>query len=204
MKSQTLPSIRKWHAGLLKLNQLWQRGFYPDDLEKHYFLHWFVFYQGNIIKMSKALRIHRNTIQGHFLKLGYSRKSVKLRHAWQKLLKSSESSFEKIFFIFYHRFALKPHLSFEENKKIIWLWQTQFPYKMLVHHYLLWALRNKKTKTWIQSQLGYSYRHQTRILSRLGKPKSASSYWLSPLKPKPLEIYSERYKSRLKNMHRKN
>jgi hypothetical protein len=203
MKPQATPSTRKWRDGLLQLNQLWQRGFFPDDLEKHYFLHWFVVYKGNIIKTAEALKIHRNTIQGHFLKLGYSRKSVKLRHAWQGLTEKSKAPFDKLFFVFYQKFAVKPRLSAEDNAKLIGLWQTRFPYKMLMHHYLLWALRNKKTKTWIQSQLGYSYRHQTRILSQIGQPKSKTSYWLSPLKPKPLEIYSERYKSRLKNMRRK-
>ena len=203
MKLKNSPSIPKWRDGLLTLNRLWQRRLFPDDLEKHYFLNWFVIYDGNIIKTAGALKIHRNTIQGHFLKLGYSRKSVKLRHAWQTLSEKQKSSFEKRFYAFYQKFAVKPRLSSDESNKLIGLWQTHFPYKLLIHHYLLWAIRNKKTKTWIQSQLDYSYRHQTRILSQIGKPKSKAAYWLSPLKPQPLEVYSERYKSRLRNMRRK-
>ena len=203
MKLKDSPSHPKWRDGLLALNRLWRRGLFPHDLEKHYFLHWFVIYDGNIIKTAAALKIHRNTIQGHFLKLGYSRKSVKLRHAWQTLSQKQKGSFEKRFYAFTRKFAARPHLSAQENQSLVGLWQTHFPYKILIHHYLLWAIRNKKTKTWIQSQLDYSYRHQTRILSQVGKPKSKAAFWLSPLKPQPLEIYSERYKSRLRNMRQK-
>ncbi|HET9870709.1 MAG TPA: hypothetical protein VFR02_09475, partial [bacterium] len=107
MKTKNSPSAPKWREGLLVLNRLWQRGLFPADLEKHYFLHWFVIYGGNIIKTAAALKIHRNTIQGHFLKLGYSRRSVKLRHAWQKL-GSAKGPFESRFGAFYRKFAARP------------------------------------------------------------------------------------------------
>lgn len=203
MKSNTSSSKTKWRDGLLALNKLWKRGLFPENLEKHYFLHWFVVYNGNIIKTAAALKIHRNTIQGHFLKLGYSRRSVKLRHVWQALSLKQKSSFENRFYAFYKKFAVKPRLSLLESRLLIGLWQSHFPFKILTHHYLLWALRDKKSKTWLQSQLDYSYRHQARILSQIGNPKSKAAHWLSPLKPQPLEIYSERYKTRLRNSRRK-
>lgn len=186
----------KWIKGLSALNRLWNRGLFPEDLDRHYFLHWFVVYKGNIIQTAKALDIHRNTIQGHFLDLGYSKKSVKLRHAWQSLLSSSKNfSFEKKFHVFYHRFSGKPRFSTDENAALVGLWQAKFPFKTLTPHYLLWAIRSGKPKDWVEKKLDYSYRHKARLLSQVVNPKSRDGFWLSPLKPQVKEIYSARYRT---------
>ena len=184
----------KWLKGLSTLNRLWKRGLFPDDLERHYFLHWFVIYKGNIIQTAKALQIHRNTIQGHFLELGYSKKSVRLRHAWQKLQEKSKPPFESKFLAFYKTFGRNPPFSTEENAGLVGLWQAKFPFKTLTPHYLLWAIRSAKPKGWVEKTLGYSYRHKARLLSEVLKSKSRDQFWLSPLKPKVEEIYSRRYR----------
>ncbi len=184
----------KWNQGLAALNRLWKRGLYPDDLDRHYFLHWFVIYNGNIIQTAKALDIHRNTIQGHFLQLGYAKKSVRLRHAWQALSKK-KTPFEKKFHQFYQKHGRKPALSVEENAALIGLWQVKFPFKTLTPHYLLWAIRAGKPKEWVQKELGYSYRHRARLISTLLSAKKRDGFWLSPLKPKLEEIYSPRYRT---------
>jgi hypothetical protein len=195
-KTPSSVSRPKWIQGLSILNRLWKRGLRPHDLERHYFLHWFVVYKGNIIQTAKALRIHRNTIQGHFLELGYSKKSVRLRHAWQKLdEKSKNLSFEKKFHRFYETFGRKPRFSTEENAGLVGLWQTKFPFKTLTPHYLHWAIRAGKSKQWVQKELGYSYRHRARLISSLLKPKTRDGFWLSPLKPLLNEIYSPRYRT---------
>ena len=178
------------------LNRLWQRGLFPEDLDRHYFLHWFVIYKGNIIQTAKALDIHRNTIQGHFLELGYSKKSVKLRHAWQLLNEKSKNlSFEKKFHSFYNKFSGKPRFSEGENADLIALWQIKFPFKTLMPHYVLWTIRSGKPKNWVEKKLDYSYRHRARLLSQLLKPKSRDGFWLSPLRPQLNEIYSKRYRT---------
>jgi hypothetical protein len=174
---------------------LWKRGLFPHDLERHYFLHWFVVYKGNIIQTAKALDIHRNTIQGHFLSLGYSKKSVKLRHAWQHLNVAQKTSFEKNFSNFYRKFGRKPIFSTEENAALVGLWQVKFPFKTLTPHYLLWSIRSGKPKNWVEKKLGYSYRHRARLLNQVLKPKSRDGFWLSPLKPQVKEIYSRRYQT---------
>lgn len=185
-----------WLKGLSALNRLWKRGLFPEDLERHYFLHWFVIYKGNIIQTAKALDIHRNTIQGHFLELGYSKKSVKLRHSWQKMTEdSSKLPFEKQFHVFYNRYSGKPRFSAEENAALIGLWQAKFPFKSLTPHYLLWAIRSGKPKDWVEKKMGYSYRHKARLLSNILKPKSRDGFWLAPLKPQIQEIYSRRYRT---------
>lgn len=182
--------------GLSTLNRLWSRGLFPEDLERHYFLHWFVIYKGNIIQTAKALDIHRNTIQGHFLELGYSKKSVKLRHTWQQMdQKLKKSSFENKFHGFYNRFSGKPRFSPDENTALIGLWQAKFPFKTLTPHYLLWSIRSGKPKDWIEKKMGYSYRHKARLLSSIVKPKTRDGFWLSPLKPQLKEIYSPRYRT---------
>jgi hypothetical protein len=182
--------------GLKTLNRLWERGIFPQDLDRHYFLHWFVVYNGNIIQTAKALQIHRNTIQGHFLQLGYSKRSVRLRHGWQKLNeKMRNDPFEKKFHVFYKEFGKKPNLTPEESKNLVRLWKTKFSFKVLSPHYLLWALRAGKSKEWVQKKLDYSDRHRIRLLSTILKPKSRDGFWLAPLKPLAKEIYSSRYRT---------
>jgi hypothetical protein len=195
-KQPTQVSKSKWIFGLNTLNRLWKRGLQPEDLVRHYFLHWFVLYDGNIIKTAKALQIHRNTIQGYFLELGYSNKSVQLRHEWRELNeKSKNSSFEKKFYIFYQKFSKKPRFSSEENVGLIGMWRTLFPFKTLTPHYFLWAVRAGKSKDWVQKELGYSYRHRARLMNPVLKPKTRDGFWLSPLKPQVKEIYSPRYRT---------
>jgi hypothetical protein len=142
------------------------------------------------------LQIHRNTIQGHFLQLGYSKKSVRLRHAWQKLEEKMKGvSFPKKFHTFYKQMGKKPTLSPEESKSLVELWQTKFSFKALPPHYLLWALRAGKSKEWVQKKLDYSDRHRIRLLSSLLDKGSRDGFWLSPLKPQAKEIYSARYRT---------
>jgi hypothetical protein len=195
LKTLSSSAVKKNWQGFLVLDRLWKKGFFPGDFKRHYILHWFVVYNGNIIRTAQALQIHRNTIQGHFFELGYGKKFIRLRHAWQIYLKESKQSFEKRFYRFYRQFSPKSKFSSSESARLLALWQSSFPYKILKHHYLLWALRNKKTKVWIQSHLGYSHRHQARLLGQIVKSKSAQAFWLSPLKPKLSEIYSRGYKS---------
>lgn len=195
-KAPSSVSKQKLTQGFSALNRLWKRGLYPQDLERHYFLHWFVVYKGNIIKTAKALQIHRNTIQGHFLDLGYAKKSVRLRHAWQKLNeKNPKGNFERKFYGFYQKFGVKPRFSAEESAGLVGLWQTTFPFKTLTPHYLLWAIRDGRSKEWVQKELGYSYRHRARLISSLLRPKSRDGFWLSSLKPRLEEIYSNRYRT---------
>lgn len=185
----------KLKKGLDTLNRLWKRGLFPKDLERHYFLHWFVVYSGNILKTADALQIHRNTIQGHFLTLGYSKRSVKLRHAWQKMkIKFPKFTFENCFAKFFQQYGKNPRLSPEENAGLISLWQIKFPFKTLVPHYLLWAIRVGKSREWVQKKLDYSYRHRARLLSQVLKTKARDGFWLSSLKPTFREIHSPRYR----------
>jgi len=193
----------KWLQGLSTLNRLWKRGLFPKDLERHYFLHWFVVYNGNIIRTAKALDIHRNTIQGHFLELGYSKRSVRLRHVWQKMNESSKNlSFEKKFGRFYQKFASTPRFSPEENAGLVGLWQILFPFKTLMPQYFLWAVRDGKPKEWVQKKLGYSYRHRARLIAPILKPKTRDGFWLAPMKPQMKEIYSPRYRTILSRKKR--
>jgi hypothetical protein len=202
-KTPTQIPKSNWHQGLTTLSKLWQRGLFPDDLRRHFFLHWFVIHKGNIIRTAKALDIHRNTIQGHFLDLGYSKRSVKLRHAWQVLMDRKGSDFKTKFHHFYDRVGRRPKFSPAENAALVGLWQIKFPFKTLNPHYLLWTVRSKKPKDWIEKKLGYSYRHRARLLSQVLKPKSRDGFWLSPLRPKIEEIYSRRYRTVLSHQKKR-
>ena len=196
-RSLSRPLIKKLLEGFSALHGLWDKGLFPEDLKHHYVLYWFVVYDGNIIRMAQALQIHRNTVHGHFRELGHKRNSIQLRREWQEIREKSSGSFEKKFFHFYRRTATKSKLSMSENGELISLWRTLFPYKILIHHYLLWAVRRKRSKAWLQSKLGYSYRNLALLFAKIIKPQTRPAFWLSPLKLQASEIYSERYRSQL-------
>jgi hypothetical protein len=197
-------SKAKLLQGFRTIDKLWERGLLPKDLERHYFLHWFVVYGGNIIRTAEAIKIHRNTIQNHFLTLGFSSKAVRLRHSWQALAsKNKTASFDANFFKFYQKFGRGPKFTAKENQALTGLWQTRFPYKTLKTYYLLWALRTRKPREWAQKKLDFSYRHRTRLLTSLLKTKTRDGFWLAPLKPTFKEIYSSRYRNILSEIKKR-
>jgi hypothetical protein len=188
-------SKSKWVQGLSTLSGLWKRGLLPHDLERQFFLQWFVVYKGNIAHTAKAIGLHRSTIQGYFLKFGYAKKAVKLRHTWQRMELDKKESFEKRFYSFYKEFGGKPSFTPEEIAGLVGLWQTKFPFKTLYPHYILWAVRSGKPRDWVEKKLDYSYRHRARLLNPLLNPKTRDGFWLSPLKPQVKEIYLSRYQT---------
>lgn len=204
VKTLSSASVKKLRLGFSTLDHLWKKGLFPKDLKRHYTLYWFVTYDGNIIKTAAALQIHRNTIQAHFPQLGFGGRAIRLRHSWQRLGRKSSGAFNNRFYTFYSRFSSRPKLTRPESTALTGLWQTGFPYKILIHHYLLWGLRSKKNKLWLQSRLGYSYRQLVRMLGQILKAKAKQAFWLSPLKPKYTEIYSPQYYKLRHTFPRKN
>ncbi len=198
-KTDNIFSKNELLSGFDALDGLWKRNFVPEKLERHYFLYWFVIYDGNIIRAAEALQVHRNTIQVHFVRFGFAQKAVGLRHAWKQLAeKNKKASFESNFFKFCRQYDVKTGLSFKENKSLIRLWQTGFSFKTLGAHFMLWAVRNDKSREWFQKKLGYTGRHCLRVLVSCLNPKTTNGFWLAPLKPVPDEIYTERFLSRFK------
>jgi hypothetical protein len=191
MSIQISPSFSKKRLleGYRTLNGLWQKGLLPDDLELHFFLHWFAFCRGNISHAAKALQIHRNNMQDRFLRFGLQGKTFKLRHSWFRLAeKNRRASFQSNFFRVYRQVGGKPKFTQKENRRLTALWQTGFPFKTLLAHYALWGIRAGKPKPWIQKQLGYSHRHHLRLLTTIRDPRNGNGFWLSPLKPRPEEV----------------
>jgi hypothetical protein len=189
------PDLRR---GFEVLDQLWSRNLFPEDLERHYFLHWFVVYQGNIVRTAEEIQLHRNTLQGYFLKFGFSSQSVRLRHSWQRSEKKNKrSSFESKFLNFYQRFGGKPKFTLDENKRLTALWKTGFPLKTLTTHYALWAVKKRQSRDWVSEKLGFSNRHSLRLLTSTLNPKSRDGFWLAPLKPTREIVYARRH---LKNL----
>jgi hypothetical protein len=181
--------------GLNTLSRIWKRRLVPDDLEKHYMLYWFLACGGNILETARHLNIHRNTIQGYFLRFKYSKKAVKLRHAWRQLnARFPRRTETDLFNRFYHRFGLKPSFSVQDNQGLVTLWNAGFPMKVLKAHYLLWASRSDKSRAWIESRLEFSNRHQLRIYGQIGRLGTRENFWLKPLNPKRDEWYLPRYR----------
>lgn len=181
--------------GLAGLNRLWEKGLVPEDLERSYMLYWFLVCGGNILETARRLRIHRNTIQGYFLRFKYSRRAVLLRHEWGKLKEQNPDRSEAdLFHAFYRRHGSKPVFRESETRSLVALWSAGFPMKVLKAHYLLWASRKGKSRSWIEGKLGFSNRHQLRIFGLIGKPGTRENFWLKELSPRPDEWYLPRYR----------
>ena len=181
--------------GLHTLGRLWSRGLVPEDLERHFMLYWFLICGGNILEAARRLKIHRNTIQGYFLRFHYSRRAVRLRHAWMRLKTRFPRKDEaQLFHAFYGKYGSKPSFAGEETRGLVSLWSACFPMNVLKAHYLLWASRKGKSRDWIESRLGFSNRHQLRIFGSIGRAGSRENFWLAPLSPKRDEWYLPRYR----------
>jgi hypothetical protein len=203
IQTKTSFSKKRLLEGYRTLSGLWQKGLLPDDLELHYFLHWFALCDGNISRAAKALQIHRNNVEGRFPKFGLRGQAFNLRHSWARLVeKNKQASFKSNFLQFYRQAGGKPKFTPEENSGLTALWQTGFPFKTLLAHYALWGARAGKPKPWVQSQLGYSHRHHLRLLTTIRDPRKGNGFWLAPLKPRPGEIAPRTGRPRLQNPQR--
>jgi hypothetical protein len=69
---------------------------------------------------------------------------------------------------------------------------------MMMPAFILWAVRTGKDRKWIQKEMDFTMRHTIRVLTSIANPKTETAFWLSPLKPKALELYKPRYRTRLK------
>jgi hypothetical protein len=195
MKNRPKVDKTKLLKGLNNLGHLWKRGLIPENLERHYMLFWFLQSGGNILEAARRLKIHRNTIQGYFLRFGYSKRAVKLRHEWNALReKHPRKSEADLFHLFYHSHNGKPRFSAVESDGLVLLWNTGFPMKVLKAHFLLWAVRSEKNRAWIADQLDFSNRHQLRIFGQLNRPASREFFWLSCLQLKKNEWFLRRGK----------
>jgi len=176
--------------GLDVLDRLWHRHLVPADLERHYFLYWFAVYRGDLVQTAEALRVHQNTVRFHFLRFGFSEKSESLRDLWGKLSEKNERVFFELNFYKFHKLtAGNNELSYNENERLIRLWQTGFSFTAIGAHYMLWALRNHKSKKWVHKKLGYSTHHCMRVLVSLLDPQTVNGRWLALLRPTREEIY---------------
>lgn len=198
MSFKTPAAFSKVHLlkGFKTLNGLWNRNLLPKDMELHYFLYWFVIYDGNISYAAEKLHVHRNTIEGHFKKFGFANKAHLLRHFWQTLVeKNTNASFESNFYHFCFLFNYETKFTQAENKFLIALWKTKFLFKTLLAHYALWAIRVHKPKDRFEKKLGFTYRHHIRILGSVLDTKTRDGFWLAHLKPTHEEIYSTCYRN---------
>jgi hypothetical protein len=178
-------------TGFDVLERLWNKDFVPKDLERHYFLYWFALHSGDVDHISKTLRLHRNSIQFQFDRLGLTEKTIDLRKFWLILAQDPQkNSFESDFLKFLHMDEPQVMFASPENKALIELWKSGFPFRALSAHYMLWALRNGQSKLWVQKRIGFSSHHCMRLLVSALDPRTENGRWLAPLAPRPDEIYS--------------
>jgi HAMP domain-containing protein len=202
MKKKSLrpgTSPKEWKKGLETLNLFWKSGCEPDDMERHFFLTWFALSDGRILQAVRDMGLHRNTFQNYLAKFRLARQTIRLRRLWQKLDDGKGAkTFNARMLAFYRQTTKTPTITPAQNEALIGLWKTGFPSKMLMPHFVLWGIRSGKSREWLRKKLDFSNRHLIRVLSRIAQPKSADAFWLAPLKPKAVELYLPRYRSRLK------
>jgi hypothetical protein len=185
-------------AGLMTLNDLWKKGYLPDDIEKHFFLTWFALSEGIILRAVKQTGLHRNTFQNYLIIFGLRGKAIKMRFAWEKLDDGKgDKTISHRIHTFYKKYDSKIKLTPQQNDALVRLWKTGIPLKMTLPHFVLWATRAGKSREWMKQKLDFSNRHLIRVLTGITK-NSSVMFWLAPLKPQIKEIYKPMYHSRLK------
>jgi len=189
----------QWLVGLKVLDGLWKSGYLPNDLKAHYYLTWFALNDGYILSMVNDLGLHRNTYQVFRSEYRLKGPSTQLRYYWQNLSEGLHPvPFETRFLKLYKHVFPKQKLNTKQNNKLIGLWKTGFPFKILRSHFLLWGTRSGKDREWLYKKTDLSKRQLFRCLKNIVTPKRPEHFWLSPLAPKATEFYRERYFTRLK------
>jgi len=182
-----------------KRDSFWKAGYLPDDLERHYFFTWFADSDGRILGAIRKMGIHRNTFQNYMEKMGLARQTIRLRKVWQGLDDGKgKKSFNRRVLTMYRKMKSKANVTPAQNDALIGLWLSDFPNKMMMPAFILWAVRSGKVRKWIQKEMDLSMRHTIRVLRSIANPKTETAFWLSSMKPKAREIYKPRYRTRLK------
>lgn len=167
------------------LNNLWQKGLKPEDLNKHYFLTWMAVTNGIIARQAKALHMHRNSIIGICGKIGLGTRTYRFRRIWLKVLKKAPNKpFHLQVHILYRKVVKTPSLKPIENRNLVRLWLMGFPLKVLLAHFVLWAFRKGYTRLETAKKLGTTRRTLNRLIVYGSTHKSSARIWFTPLKPR--------------------
>jgi hypothetical protein len=203
MKKKLRPgsSMADVKKGLEALSSFWKAGYRPDDLERHYLITWFADSDGRILGAVRKMGIHRFTFQNYMEKMGLSCQTIRLRKVWQGLDDGKgKKSFNRRVLALYRKMKFKPNVTPAQNDALIRLWLSGFPNKIMMLAFILWAVRSGKDRRWISKKMDFTVRHTIRVLSIIASTKTETAFWLSPLKPKVLELYKPRYQTMLKKM----
>jgi len=166
------------------MGNLWKRGLVPADLEKHFYLTWFAYWNGNVFRWAKASGIHRNTLILIFQEKLRKSSTIQLRELWFRIQsQSSKKGFADRLHAFYQKVASAPRFTKAESEGLSNLWLMGFPFKLLRIHYVLWAAREGLNKPEMMKKLGLGVRSLARIKASGGKPGSPAWKWFAPLKP---------------------
>ena len=172
------------------MGTLWDKGLLPDDLEKHFYLTWFAFKNGNVVQLAKGAGIHRNTAITKFQQNWGPKFTHGFRRLWRKIKSSySRKDLPEQIFQFYKKVGKRPAFSKFQSKGLVWLWLSGLPWKTLRTHYAIWAIRNGETRAEISKRLGISGRTFHRIRIQGAWKGGLAHKWLLPLRPKESEWY---------------
>ncbi len=172
-------------AGLKTLEALWSRGIAPAQAKTHWFFTWYTLHNCNMRNASKVTRLHRNTLYSYFNTSLGLKSLIPFRRLWNKNMKVNPSEpFEGNFHQFWKNIRFKFDLSAIDNAALIGLWRTGFPARMLPPCFVLWALRNGKSRDYILNK--FEITHRNTIYYHFWNwrlKKSKTYYWLGPMNP---------------------
>ena len=197
--------LDKLKAGLSSLGKLWDKGYLPNDLRKHFYFHWYVFTGGRGTWMKRTIGAHRNTII-YLLKRYSGEYNMAIRRYWTAVCKSHpRKAFPTRFFIFYKTHLKKPVLSPRDNQNLVDLWQLGFPEKILRVHYIYWAFKHGHSRERLVDTLDIELRTLHRIRFFYSRKGSPAYKWLAPLHLKHSDLFPPRvkqYRKRKKKISR--
>jgi len=176
----------KLKAGLLTLNELWEEGYDPLTVRHHHHLTWFALKNANIRESSKVIGWSaQNFLTVYFRKyLVYTSP-----HQWRRILKdlhdrSPGASFPVLLDLFLKAAHVRIRFTEAQNKRLIELWKTGFPYRMLRPSFLLWASRTGQSPRFVIKRLALQHHlSYLEIFPRLTKLQPDLARWFAPLKP---------------------
>lgn len=178
-------------AGLKSLDSVWAAGGAVKDIQIHLFLTWFLLFEGNLFKSSSSAGIHRNSMIYIFKENRKGFKAFHWRRLWDGIcLEHPKEAFDVRLGRFWKNQGFELTLTRGQNKALIGLWKTGFPYKMIRASFWLWALKSGKERAWIMERLGFDHRNSFHYWgTKFKNSDSKTDYWFAPLKSSPGDWY---------------
>lgn len=186
-------SMKNHLKGLKVLEGIWKRGVQPEELERHFYVTWLGYCNGNVLQLSKKLGLHRNTLIYIIADKLKNSSTIRLRNIWKKLGTSKPRiAFTDRVFLFYKAIVKGPIISKIENEGLTNLWLMGVPLSVLAAHFVIRSFRQGMNVIRLAKSWNKSTRTIARVRTYALEPGSPENKWLKPLKIQRSEWFFKR------------